>query len=246
MKNDHKSHTRTGKIKAKLLGTYYGHPIKDMKLICITGTTGKVAVAHFVHEIMREAGQRVAVLASDSTIKVGTLHKFFSDAWKAGANYVIVTAPADSLDKDVFYGLPVHLAAMTDFLSAGLDSPSAAEYAMSSTTLFKMDPEIVVLNTDDGNYNEFRNFAGTQATVTYGHDHSAAVDIEDSKLYKKGAEAHLNISGTRFTTATFLTGEPAVSYMAAAAAIATALHIAPDPIIDGIAAYDPDTDPAES
>ena len=30
------------KIKAKLLNTYYGHPLKDMKLICVTGTTGKV------------------------------------------------------------------------------------------------------------------------------------------------------------------------------------------------------------
>lgn len=232
----------TSKFKAKLLGTYYGHPIKDMKLICITGTTGKVAVAHFVHEIMREAGQRVAVLASDESIKVGTLHKFFSDAWKAGANYVIVTTPADSLEKGVFYGLPIHVAAMTDFLSAGLDSPSAGEYVDDTATLFDMSPEIVVLNTDDANYPEFKNFAGTVATVTYGHDHSAAVDIEDSKLYKLGTEATLNISGTRFNVATFLTGEPAVSYMAAAAAIATALHIAPESITDGIAAYDPESE----
>lgn len=246
MSKDTKKSSTTSKLKAKLLGTYYGHPIKDMKLICITGTTGKVAVAHFVHEIMREAGQRVAVLASDEAIKVGTLHKFFSDAWKAGANYVIVTTPADSLEKGVFYGLPIHVAAMTDFLTAGLGSPSAEDYVKDTTTLFDMNPEIVVLNTDDANYRDFKEFAGTQATVTYGHDHSAAVDIEDSKLYKHGAEAQLNISGTRFTVATFLTGEPAVSYMAAAAAIATSLHIAPESIVDGIAAYDPESEaPAE-
>ena len=29
------------KFKAKLLKSYYGNPIKDMKLIAITGTTGK-------------------------------------------------------------------------------------------------------------------------------------------------------------------------------------------------------------
>ena len=68
--------TKTGKLKAKFLGTYYGHPIKDMKLICITGTTGKVEVANYVHEILKATGQPVAILASEDTIKVGALHKF--------------------------------------------------------------------------------------------------------------------------------------------------------------------------
>ena len=95
--------TKTGRIKAKLLGAYYGHPIKDMKLICITGTAGKTEVANFVHEILKAAGQPVSIMASDSEIKIGALHKFLSTAWKAGSNYVIVTAPAKSLEKDVFY-----------------------------------------------------------------------------------------------------------------------------------------------
>ena len=46
------------KIKAKLLKSYYGNPIKDMKLIAITGTTGKTVVAHFVHEILRIQNKR--------------------------------------------------------------------------------------------------------------------------------------------------------------------------------------------
>ena len=236
------AHTKTGKLKAKLLGSYYGHPIKDMKLIVITGTSGKCTVAHFLHEIMREAGQRVAVLASDETIKVGTLHKFFSDAWKAGANYVIVTAPEESIEKDVFYGLPIHVAAMTDYLDHSLATGTAAEYEADPSTPFDMEPEIVVLNTDDANYQHFKDFAGTLATVTYGSDYSDLIRIENFQLYKHGVEAQLDVSGAKFTVASFLTGEPVVSYMAAAAAIATALHIAPDPIIDGIASYDPEAE----
>ena len=34
------------KLKARVLKSYYGNPLKDMKLIAITGTTGKVTVAH--------------------------------------------------------------------------------------------------------------------------------------------------------------------------------------------------------
>ena len=115
-------------MKAKLLKSYYGNPVKDMKLIAITGTTGKTTVAHYVHEILKAAGEQVAVLASDQPFKMGMLHKFLSDAWKAGANYVVVTMPAESLGDNVFYGLPVHVAAMTNFVTAGLNDLTPEEY----------------------------------------------------------------------------------------------------------------------
>lgn len=226
------------KLKAKFLSTYYGHPIKDMKLICITGSTGKTEVANFVHEILKAAGQPCAVLASETEIKIGALHKFLSQSWKAGANYVIVTAPAESLEKDVFYGLPVHAAALTNFVPSGLSDPTSEEYLGAEGTLFKMEPEYIVLNRDDAHYQEFTNFAGTKATLTYGSDRFSNVQIVSSKLYKKGVEAELAIGTTKFTVASFLTGEPVVSYMACATAIADALHVTPEKIAEGIANYE--------
>ncbi len=225
------------RAKAKFLSSYYGNPIRDMKLICITGTTGKSTVAHFVHEILRSAGQHVAVLASDSTIKTGALHKFISDAWKAGASYVVVTAPAESLKNNVFYGLPVHVAALTDFVPASLDAPTVEEFLASESTLFAMSPEIVVLNEDDAHYPDFAKFIGKTDTLTYGRTRSSTLRIDAAKLYKKGTEAALSLGSSRFTVASFLTGEPIVSYMACAAAIATGLKISSDTIIDGLANY---------
>ena len=60
------------KIKASLLKSYYGNPTKDMKLVAITGTTGKTTVAHYVHEILKATGEQVAVFASDQPYKLGT------------------------------------------------------------------------------------------------------------------------------------------------------------------------------
>lgn len=234
------ANTKTGKLKAKLLSTYYGHPIKDMKLICITGTAGTVEVANYVHEILKAAGQPVAILASESPFKVGALHKFLSTAWKAGANYVVVTAPAKSLEKDVFIGLPVHIAALTNFVPASLDAPSAKEYTSGEETLFNMEPDFVILNRDDANYQDFTHFAGREGTITYGSDRFSNIQISNSKLYRKGTEAELMIGSSNFTVATFLTGEPYVSYMAAATAIGDALHITPEKIAEGIGNYDPD------
>lgn len=226
------------KLKAKLLSTYYGNPLKDMKMICVAGTVGKVTVANLVHKILEAADQRVAILASDQEIKMGALHKFLGDAWKAGANYVVVTAPGDSLAKGAFYGLPVSVAVMTDYVAGGSFLDGAGDDKPAEAILFEMEPEIVVVNHDDGNYPLFRNYAGTKATLTYGKSRFSDVLIESSKLYKKGVEAHLNIAGTHFTVASFLTGEQAVGQMAAAAAVASALKIGTESIIEGMANYE--------
>lgn len=228
------------RTRAKLLSSYYGNPIRDMKLICVTGTTGKGTVAHFLHEILKAAGQHVAVLASDAPIKTAVLHRFFSDAWKAGSSYVIVTAPAESLKNNVFYGLPVEVAALTDFVPSTLEAPTVEEYMKSESTLFKMKPEVVVLNEDDAHYVDFSKFTGVKDTLTYGTTRTATIRIDGAKLYKKGTEANLSLGSSRFTVASFLTGEPIISYMACAAAIATALHVSTDVIVDGIAGYNPD------
>ena len=229
------------KLKAKALTAYYGHPLKDMKLICIAGTTGKVVVAHLVHKILESAGQRVAVLASEQEIKMGSLHKFLGDAWKAGANYVIVTAASGSLAKGVFYGLPVHIAVMTDYAPNGdFLGPSFSGDKPAESILFDAGPDIVILNHDDVNYPMFRNYAGTKATLSYGKSHFADVLIESSKLYKKGTEIRLNIAGTHFAVASFLVGDSAVEQMAAAAAVASSLKIDTDAIVEGVADYDPD------
>lgn len=228
--------TKTQKLKAKLLKSYYGNPMKDMKLIAITGTTGKTTVAHYVHEILRAADEQVAVLASDQPFKTQMLHKFLSDAWKAGANYVIVTVPAETLRDNVFYDLPVHVAAMTNFVTAGLDDLTPEEYLENEKTLFDMKPEIVVLNHDDVNYDTFESFKGSKATYAYGLT-GKDVKILSSKLYPKGTEAKISIKSEIIDVATFVPGETAVSYMACATTIATALGIKTDAIIDGIAEY---------
>lgn len=234
--------TKLQKTKSKFLGAYYGNPIRDMKLICITGSTGKMIAAHFLHEILRAAGEHVAILASDNDFSASVLHRFFADAWKAGANYVIVTAPAKSLNKNVFYGLPIEVAALTDYVDSSLSTPTTEEYISSNSTLFKMSPKKIILNSDDIYYPKFAEYSGTEKTLVYGHSYHANLKIESSHLYKKGVEATFALGSSLITTASFLTGEPIVSYMACASLIAISLGIDNDTIAEGIANYNPEED----
>lgn len=228
---------KTQKLKAGLLKSYYGNPVKDMKVVAITGTTGKVTVAHYVHEILKASGEQVAVLASDQPFKMGMLHKFLSEAWKAGANVVIVTVPAETLRNNVFYGLPVHVAAMTNFVSSSLDAMPAEEFLESEKTLFDMEPQYVVLNHDDLNYDTFSEFKGKKKTLDYGLT-GKDVKILNSKLYAKGTEATLSAKSEVISVATFVPGETSVSYMACAAAIASVFGVKNEDIIEGIANYE--------
>ncbi len=228
------------RVKAKILNAYYGHPARDMKLIVVTGMTGKTTVAHFIHHIIGEAGERAAVLASETSIKTGMLHKFLSDAWKAGANYVIVTAPAESLEDDLFADLSIFAAVLTDYIPSHIGEPTAAEYEAADDTLFDMNPDYVILNRDDKHYDDFKkSFKGEKETITYGENFAADVRIESSKLYKMGSEANLNFEGRHFTVASFLNKQPDISYMTCAAALGCAIGATTEDIENGIAAYDP-------
>jgi len=227
------------RTRSKLLAAYYGHPARDLRLICITGTTGKSTVAHYVHEILRAASQSVAILASDTNIKPTVLHKFLNDAWKAKATYAIITAPASALANEAFYGLPIYVAALTDFVPASARDLNPEAYLAAKSTLFRMSPDIVVLNRDDAHYPDFAEFRGKNETITYGASSDSDLRVDYSKLYRKGTEASLVTGRQAYTVASFLTGEPTVAYMACAAAIATALNIAPQTIAEGIANYEP-------
>ncbi len=228
------------RVKAKILNAYYGHPARDMKLIVVTGMTGKTTVAHFIHHIIGEAGERAAVLASETSIKTGMLHKFLSDAWKAGANYVIITAPAESLEDDLFADLNIFAAVLTDYIPSHIGEPTAAEYEAADDTLFDMNPDYVILNRDDKHYDDFKkSFKGEKETITYGENFAADVRIESSKLYKMGSEANLNFEGRHFTVASFLNKQPDISYMTCAAALGCAIGATTEDIENGIAAYDP-------
>ena len=230
---------RGQRLKAGVLKSYYGNPMKDMKLVAITGTTGKTVVAHYVHEILKMSSEQVAVLASDKPFKMGMLHKFLSDAWKAGANVVVVTVPVESLRDNVFYGLPVTVAAMTNFVTASLKDMTPEEYLEDEKTLFDMDPEIVVLNHDDMNYETFEEFHGVKSTLDYGLT-GTDVKILSSKLYPKGTEATLSVESEIINIASFVSGETTISYMACAVAIAKALGVGNDAITKGIAEWMPE------
>jgi UDP-N-acetylmuramyl tripeptide synthase len=216
------------KVKAKTFGFYYGHPVKDMKLITVTGTTNNAVTANFINEIIKSSNDRSAILTVESNkpITMGKLHKFLSHSWKEGANYVVIEAPVSTIEKLVLHSLPIHIAVLTD--------------TPEHNKLFTNPPAHMVVSRDNDDHDTTDTpILSMDTVVTYGRHRDAHVRVDHSKLYKKGTEANL-VHGTQmFQVATFVTGEESVPLMAAAAAAAKVLNLSNDAIVDGIANYEP-------
>ena len=73
------------------------------------------------------------------------------------------------------------MAVRTESDKRSIDDLSAEEYLDSEKTVFDMDPEIVVLNHDDVNYDTLSEFKGTKRTLDYGLT-GKDVKILNSKL----------------------------------------------------------------
>lgn len=229
------------KSKAKLASTFYGNPAKNLKIIAVTGTTGKDTVAHLVHKILLAHKIPTALILSPSSSSLthANLQKLLAKSSENGASHVVVETPADALRKHIFHGVPIHIATLTSLLPPQPGYIDGNDYQTDKSILFSYEPQFIALNRDDPSFDHFTKFPAKTASVNYGQHRDATTRINRSKLYKKGTEANLTINGSSFDVATFVSGEQAVAYMAAAATVAALLDIPVDAIIDGIASYEP-------
>ena len=240
------------KSRAKIISARFGNPARDLRIIAVTGTNGKTTTVNFLNEILKEAGYRTAMFSTanieiageqtvndtnSTTATVARLQKFFRDAKKADVEFALIEATSHALDQYKFEGIPIEMAIMTNLTQDHLDYHKTMEnYAAAKAKLFKMNPNLVVLNADDEWFDYFNNFATESQKITYGEGESADVKIENFKLYKKGSEANLRIdNNVELEIATNLPGEFNIYNMTAAAAGAYLLGISLKDIQEGIA-----------
>ncbi len=229
------------KAKATLSAARHGNPAKKLKIITVTGQEGKDTVATLIHKTLIANNTPSALILSPPTsrpLSAYTLHKFLGKSFTSGADYVVIEAPADLIADHVFHGLPLQMIVLTD-----TPTPDIEDRILSKSILFQYAPTMTVLNRDDPNYDHFASLTHGSTTATFGRHRDATTRINRSKLYKAGTEANLATGSQNFDIATFLTGEEVVPQMAAAAAAASLLSIAPDTIIEGIASYEPIPEP---
>lgn len=226
------------KAKAKFFATYYSNPAKDLKIIAVTGEQGRDITAHYIQEILKARDSKVGIIIDPQS--TSSLYKQLYAIWRTGTDHVVIAAPSEAIANHLFYQIPFFSIVVTNFKRSETD-PDEDEHVKS--ILFNKEPFFAILNSDDPNYELFSSFPAKSATLSYGHNSSAHLKINRSKVYKMGTEANISFEGEKFDIATYLTGEENVEYMAAAALTALAVGLDQDSIVDGIANYEPNQSP---
>lgn len=240
------------RLRVKLVSARYGNPSKHLRVIAVTGTNGKTTTSCYINEILKEAhfttamfttavievaGKRKLNDLNATVASTARMQRFFRDAKRANADYVVLEVTSHALDQHKLDGVPIEAAVMTNLTQDHLDyHKTMEEYAAAKSKLFQLHPRFIVLNRDDEWYDYFNQFVASEQKMTYGRSVEAEAKITHVKLYRKGTEADVVLDHqTHLELATNLPGEFNVMNMTAATTLAYLLGVKLEDIQEGVA-----------
>ena len=239
-------------LRVKLVSARYGNPSKHLRVIAVTGTNGKTTTSCYINEILKEAhfttamfttavievaGERKLNDLNATVASTARMQRFFRDAKRVNADYVVLEVTSHALDQHKLDGVPIEAAVMTNLTQDHLDyHKTMEEYAAAKSKLFQLRPRFIVLNRDDEWYDYFNQFVASEQKMTYGRSAEAEAKITHVKLYRKGTEADVVLDHqTHLELATNLPGEFNVMNMTAATTLAYLLGVKLEDIQEGVA-----------
>lgn len=213
---------------------FYGNPVKDLKLIAITGTNGKTTTSFLIKSILESAGKKVGLIGTQgafidkqyfetnlTTPDPQVLHKILKTMVDNNIEYVVMEASAHSLALDKLEGICFDVGVFTNFTQDHLDYFKTMEsYKQSKLKLFNENfIKSAVLNFDDSMGLEISNNTSVPF-ISYGLNNPSdifAINIRKKSTY---SEYVVNLCDNIFNIKSNLLGEFNV-YNSLAAAGAT-------------------------
>lgn len=189
-------HYKLALLSAVLFG-FVGYS-KNMKIIGVTGTSGKSTTVHFITKVLEEAGNKVAATSTKS-FKIGdkvwdnkykmtmpgrfVIQKFLRQAKNAGCNYVVLEVTSEGIRQFRHKFINFDTVVFTNLTPEHIESHGSFEnYRNEKLKLFKATKNIHIINSDDKNSKYFLNIPAKQK-ITF-----SLVDIKkiDLKLKVQG------------------------------------------------------------
>jgi|GEM_PF-673212 len=215
---------------AKLASIRHGNPTFGLRVIVVSGTSGKTTTAALIAGLLREAGHKVELLVNRQvTFTDGVqqsseyrtpmqLQRLFQQAKKHGATFVVVEASAALIETEALWAVPLDTVVVT-----AVEPP----YEACVDRLLQYDANYAVLSHMGRTRRTNHMAIAEHQIITFGTDHDADAMIGLARLYRKGTEVHVTIDHqTNFTLATYLVGS--LNARNVAAAIATAYVLGAD------------------
>ncbi len=165
---------------ALLANFLYGYPARKLKVIAVTGTSGKTTTSHLIYSILKKAGKKVALISSVNIIVGGreqqtdlhvttpnalNMQKILSQAVKCGDDYIVIEASSHGIAQFRMLGTNVYLAILTNIAHEHLDwHKTFASYAETKLSLIKK-ANIAIVNREDQSYQMFLKSKKVKAKI---------------------------------------------------------------------------------
>ena len=179
---------------------FYGFPSKKLKVIGVTGTSGKSTTIDLITRILEQAGYKVAALSSikfkiDKQDKInelrmtmpgrGLIQKFLKQANNAGCEYAILEVTSEGILQYRHKFIDFDCAVFTNLSPEHIEAHKGFEnYKKAKAKFFKAVKNTHIINLDD-KYSEY--FLKFPANKKYGYKISTAVETPPF-LEKGGVE----------------------------------------------------------
>ena len=191
----------TRKYLEEYLYKNYYPKIKDLRLIGVTGTSGKTTTCYLTYQMLNKLGLKTAYIGTigfyygdvkkalnNTTPDVDLLYEMLLEAKENDCKCVVMEVSSHALDLNRIYGLEFDEVAFTNISQDHLDYHKTIEnYIKAKKILFTKtrNEKIAIINKDDKHYKEFVN--ENNHNILIGKE-DADVKIEDytlSHLYTK-------------------------------------------------------------
>ncbi len=163
---------------------WFGYPSRFLKVIGVTGTSGKTTTAHLIYHLLHQAGFKVALISSiaakigQKTIETG-LHVTNPDPWplqrllklikEKNYQYVVLEVTSHGLDQYRCWGIGFDYGILTNISHEHLDYHKTLERYREAKLKLVQSSQTAVLNRVDPSFPAALS-AAKGKTIEYGPD----------------------------------------------------------------------------
>jgi len=236
------------KAMALISAAFYGNPAHKLRMIGVTGTSGKTSTTYMLKSILECAGSKVGLIgtvytqigdkqipAERTTPESPDLHKILAEMVSAGLDTVVMEVSSHSLYLDRVYGIPFAGGIFTNLSQDHLDFHGDFEnYFLAKAILFE-NCNYAAINTQDAYGRRLVDMAAGKVS-RFGLSEPADMRAEQVELRTDGSRFTLTSGDMRMPIDLGVPGEFMVYNALGAACICEMLGFDADTIRKGLEA----------
>ncbi len=187
-----------------IFNKYYNYPLKNIKLIGVTGTDGKTTIANVLSNLLDcpSIGTNGFIIdgvntpLNNTTPPIDSLYACFDEARNHKAKHIVMETSSEAYLTKRIGALPFDIAIFTNITKDHLDKHKTFEnYLECKLQLFK-NSKIGILNHDSEYYSEFRN--ASKVSYSYGYKKGSTLRIISQRLYFDKSIITFNYQGKKY------------------------------------------------